>query len=122
MIVMVTGGRTYTDKEEVRRNLLPFGLGDILIVGGADGADELARRYWHYKLELPYVVMPAPWSRVGRPAGMMRNQAMLVGNAIAPYAELVPELVIAFPGGRGTQAAMGMAEAKGIPIARSLDF
>lgn len=102
---MVTGGRNFGDRAMIRRNLLPFELGDILVVGGANGLDEIARQIWHVEKELPYVVMPASWKRTGKAAGPMRNMAMIKGLALAPYALLVPELIIAFPGGTGTNHA-----------------
>lgn len=116
MIVMVTGGRTYRNKAVVARALEGYVVGDYLLVGGADGADELARQYWHYELQLPYIVHPAPWNRSGRAAGIQRNMAMLKGLTLAPYARLVPDELVAFPGNRGTQNARDVAFDQGIPV------
>lgn len=118
MIVLVTGGRNYDDWRKVSDRLAPFGVGDILVVGGADGADERARQAWHYRNQLPYVVHPAPWDRTGKAAGMMRNMAMGKGLTLSPYASLEPDLVIAFPGGRGTANMVRIAEEQGIEVDR----
>jgi hypothetical protein len=55
-------------------------------------------------------VYPADWKKHGRSAGPIRNQHMLdVGK---------PNLVIAFPGGRGTADMMKRAEKAGIEVRR----
>lgn len=116
MIIMVTGGRDYDDPPAVKRALEEYAqLGNILISGGAWGADYLAEAYWH-KQQLPFVVVPAAWDRSGPAAGHARNHQMIVGNAIAPYAHLVPDLVVAFPGGKGTKDATTRARDHGIEV------
>ena len=116
MIIMVSGGRAFNDYKVMHDALLPYNeLGNLLIVGGATGADELARRVWHYEFQLSYVVEPAPWKRTGRPAGMMRNRSMIDGQPLVPHASgLTPDLLILFPGGRGTAGAKTYAEERGI--------
>ncbi len=118
MIVMVTGGRDWTDYHHVWNTLEPYNEpGNILVVGGADGLDELARQVWHYEFQLPYVVEPAPWDRSGKPAGMMRNMSMVEGMSLVPHAaKLIPDLVVVFPGGRGTAGAKEYAMKRGIAI------
>jgi hypothetical protein len=116
VIVMVTGGRDFDDEQTVAQALGDYGVGDYLVVGGARGADELARRFWHYELQLPYVVHPAPWDRTGRAAGQMRNMAMVKGLSLAPYARLIPDEVVAFPGGVGTAHAIKQARLQGIRV------
>ncbi len=92
MIVLVCGGRTFNDKE------LLFTVLDTLTItrlihGGARGADALTGRYARAR-GIPYDVFEADWHRHGRASGPIRNQRMLD--------EAHPNLVIAFPGGRGT--------------------
>lgn len=41
---------------------------------------------------------------------------MLVGNALAPHATLVPDVVVAFPGGQGTADAVRRARKAGIGV------
>lgn len=121
MIIMVSGGRAYNGHQVVRDALWPYNeQGNILIVGGATGADELARRIWHYEFQLPYVVEPAPWQRSGKPAGMMRNRSMIDGQPLVPHASgLVPDVLITFPGGIGTAGAKEYAEKRGIDVVRA---
>ncbi len=120
MIVMVTGGRDYTDYRTVHDSLVPYNSPDnILVVGGAPGADELARRVWHNDFQLPYIVQPAPWNRHGKPAGVMRNMSMLQGRSLVPHVDadrLIPAVLIAFPGGKGTTHARDYAIALGIEV------
>lgn len=119
LIIMVTGGRDYKDATVVAEALAPYGrVGNILVQGGATGADWLARRYWHKEAELPYVTHPAPWNRVGRPAGLMRNTTMVRGQSLAPFAKLVPDVLVAFPGSKGTAHAIREAEEAGIEVVR----
>lgn len=119
MIILVTGGRDYKDRAVIASALSQYSqLGNILINGGATGADYLAREYWHKTAELPYITFPAPWTRVGKPAGMMRNIAMLRGNAIAPHGGTVPNVVLAFPGGKGTEGCVREAGKLGIEVVR----
>src|SRR5690348_8461909 len=66
----------------------------LLIEGGANGADHLARQ-WANRRRIPVATEPADWEQHGRAAGPIRNSAMLVKHQ--------PDLVVAFPGnGRGT--------------------
>lgn len=116
LIIMVTGGREFSDKEAVAIALEPYAnVGNILLSGGARGADALCERFWRGR-ELPLVVMPAPWQRMGRPAGPARSHAMLAGNSIAPYAILKPDVLVAFPGGIGTRRAVERAKKLNIPV------
>ena len=103
MIILVTGGRDYAKGWRVRRELREYAEpGNILIQGGANGADTLAHQVWTRDYQLPSVTVPAPWDDHGKVAGQMRNHQMVVGNSLAPHAVLEPDVVLAFPGGRGT--------------------
>src|SRR5690606_11824331 len=76
-----------------------------LVHGGAPGADSEAAYVAAYLLEWPVEAHPADWQRHGRAAGPIRNQQMVDSGA---------DLVIAFPGGRGT--ADLIRRAPGIPV------
>lgn len=111
MRVLVCGGRDYNDEPAV------FGLLDSLrqrygrltiIQGGAAGADELARRWATIQSSSHLINEPADWKAHGRAAGPIRNQRMLD--------EHKPELVVAFPGGRGTADMVRRAKAAGVPV------
>lgn len=103
--ILVCGGRDYGDWDAVRDELdrhvyrvsngLPYQWDLVKIVqGGASGADQLARR-WANLRAVECVTYEADWDRHGRAAGPLRNQRMLDKE--------IPDLVLAFPGGRGTK-------------------
>jgi hypothetical protein len=80
---------------------------DVLIEGEAPGADTLARE-WATEQGIPVERYPADWNRHGKAAGPIRNRRMLV--------EGKPDLVVAFPGGRGTANMISQAEAAGVKV------
>ena len=51
---------------------------------------------------------PANWAKHGNMAGPIRNQAMLVKGK--------PDLVLAFPGGRGTADMVNRARVSKVPV------
>ena len=111
MRVIVCGGRDYADVDTIREHLglLRAVSPDAAIIhGAAPGADSLAG-YVAGTLGFDVEVHPANWAKHGRAAGPIRNQEMLDSGA---------DLVIAFPGGRGTQDMASRAERAGIPVER----
>lgn len=107
--VIVCGGRDFTDEDAVFGALdLYVAPGrDIVIQGGAGGADRLAREWCRQRL-CRYENYPADWTTHGRAAGPIRNQQMIDEGR--------PTKVIAFPGGRGTADMIRRARAAGIAI------
>ena len=126
MRVLVCGGRTFRDRrllwdylDELDRTVVV----DVIIEGEADGADKLARR-WAENRGVPFHPFPAAWDDIDRPgavirttkfgkkydaaAGSIRNQRMLD--------EGCPDLVVACPGGTGTEDMIDRADKAGIPI------
>lgn len=80
---------------------------DLLIEGGAEGADKLAGR-WAMERGIDHVTVWANWEGRGRQAGIYRNGLML---------KLFPvELVVAFPGGTGTRNMVNQARAAGVQV------
>ena len=79
----------------------------FLIQGGAKGADEHARS-WAKAHEVPQQEYEADWNKHGKAAGPIRNQKMLD--------EGKPDVVIAFPGGRGTADMVRRAKAAGVEV------
>lgn len=107
--VLVCGGRGYRDDAQVRDTLdLLHATRTIRIVitGAASGADELAED-WARSREIDYIGFPAKWNTHGNTAGPIRNSAML---------EYAPNLVVAFPGGRGTADMTRKARDAGIEV------
>lgn len=113
MILLVTGGRDYTDQQAVWRALgaiharTPITL---LVQGGANGADACAKR-WAIARGVHCAQVDAIWRPDGetldRGAGAKRNAAML---------RLNPGGVIAFPGGTGTADMVAKARKAGIKV------
>lgn len=111
MRVLVTGGRNYDDSHRVYAvlNKLHAEAGiDCIIEGGARGADDLARRWAENVGGVPVETYEADWENQGTFAGPARNARML--------AEGRPDLVIAFPGGRGTADMTRKARKAGVEI------
>ena len=110
MKVLVCGGRQYDDAGAVALRLSEIhrdhGITEI-IEGGATGADTLARKFGE-SVGIPVRTFPADWGRHGRAAGPIRNLQMLK--------EGKPDLVVAFPGGRGTANMVKQARAAGVKV------
>lgn len=97
MRVLVCGGRDYANWDCVQavfdklHHDTPI---TTIISGGAKGADTLGEK-WAATRSIQVARYPAKWKEYGKAAGWIRNQQMLD--------EGKPNLVVAFPGGRGTQ-------------------
>lgn len=79
----------------------------LIIHGGAKGADQIAGDWARMNFS-PYCVFPANWDRLGRRAGPVRNGWMLEHGQ--------PDLVVAFPGGKGTKGMVKLAQEAGVPV------
>lgn len=108
MIVLVCGGRDYTDYARVRTELNKL-RPTLIVHGRATGADSLAELY-AYNYGVAQVMFPANWNGEGRSAGYLRNARML------QY--IKPDLVLAFPGGKGTEMMCKLAEGAGVHVER----
>lgn len=109
IVVLVCGSRTWIDADTIRRRIgdLRGDHGDIVITGGAPGADTIAGSI-AYRLGIHVATMPALWHVHGKAAGPLRNKAML---------RLRPDLVLAFThGSAGTQDMIKRARAFGVPV------
>jgi hypothetical protein len=108
--VLVCGGRDYQDRAAVfsALDLLATENGGIrlLIQGGATGADELAA-HWARARAVPCLNVPANWEKYGKAAGPIRNTAMLGYR---------PDVVLAFPGGKGTANMVDQARLAGVKV------
>lgn len=81
-----------------------------VIEGGASGADMLGR-CWAEMHHVKSVTVPADWATHGKAAGPIRNRRMLT--------DFKPDLVVAFPGGRGTANMIHQAERAGVRVLRA---
>ena len=78
----------------------------LVIHGDATGVDSRANQ-WCLENGIHSAAVPALWHRYGNSAGPMRNKAMLA---------LKPEVVVALPGGTGTENMTCLARAYSVPI------
>src|SRR5574338_295009 len=106
--VVVTGGRDYADEAHVfeRLDYVAELYGGVarLAHGACSGADTLAVR-WATSRGVPLAAYPAKWREYGRRAGPMRNADMLVREK--------PAILVAFPGGKGTDDCVRQAQRMG---------
>lgn len=108
MKVLICGGRNYNDYETLEKILDSYPISTI-ICGGASGADTMAEFYGRMKDNVKVEVYQADWEKYGKSAGPRRNRKMLDDNPDV-------ELVIAFPGGRGTHNMIDYAASKNIKV------
>lgn len=112
MRVLVCGGRDYSDSNKVNHVLSEYLSEDLVIIqGDAKGADTLAKE-WAKKRIVKCENYPADWDKYGKRAGFIRNVQMLN--------EGKPELIIAFPGGKGTQMMIKLAKSANVEV-REID-
>ena len=110
--ILVCGGRSFVDQALFDTWmdvwLQAIGAEAILIIhGGARGADQMAD-VWAKQHEVTCEVYPADWDAYGKSAGPIRNQQML---------ERGPDIVLAFPGGKGTADMVSRARKAGVMVA-----
>lgn len=122
-VIQITGGREYTDGSAIYNTMKPYiekyGAKNVLIRhGGARGADSLshfqARRLGvpddHIQARKPeYYGYSWDLDKEGNAAGNLRNIAML-------EEEPKPDIVLAFPGGKGTANMIEFAKERQILI------
>jgi hypothetical protein len=109
MRVLVTGGRGFSNRTLLFATLDRLHASHAftaLVHGGASGADRLAGE-WAASRGIPVKVHPADWQKYGRAAGPVRNQRMIAEK---------PDMVVAFPGGRGTADMVRRARQAGIEL------
>jgi len=107
--VLVCGGRDYHDRARVFEDLARVfnkHTDMSLLSGMANGADQLAYDF-ACLYGLDFEGYAAQWKRDGKSAGPKRNQRMI---------DTRPDLVVAFPGGKGTADCVERAKAAGIAV------
>lgn len=110
MRVLVCGGRSFSDAWKLGSALgelhvmQPF---SVLIHGTAQGADTLAAQ-WAHRNHITVEGYRPDWKRYGKSAGHIRNERMLTEGR--------PDLVVAFPGGRGTKNMIEQATNAGVRL------
>jgi hypothetical protein len=125
LVVLVTGGRDYRDRDEVwrRLDLLRERHGvRLLIEGGATGADRLARE-WAKARGVAWHTEEARWSNAERPGAVVRRRrdgtpydAAAGGVRNQRMAEMAPDVCCEFPGGTGTADCVGRVKGAGVAL------
>lgn len=108
--ILVTGGRNYANVAKVFETLDKLDAEHtikLIIHGGAEGADSIAD-HWASLRWCHCSVYMADWDTYGKAAGPRRNAEMLANSK--------PDLVVAFPGGRGTADMVRRARAAGVRV------
>jgi hypothetical protein len=82
----------------------------LLVHGGASGADFLAEA-WAKMHRVPWTEYKADWEKHGKAAGPIRNRFMFDDSLV--------NVVIAFPGGKGTADMVTYARSKHAQIIRA---
>lgn len=118
MRVLVCGGRDYKDEEWFDYVMQMFDIwlpkSITTIIEGRchkGGADLLAQKWSNKVLKKDSEGYPADWTKYKKPAGFIRNQQMLD--------EGKPDIVLAFPGGPGTEDMVKRAKKANIPVFRA---
>ena len=106
MKVLVTGGREFADWILLHASLKKLKVSSIGH-GGARGADAMAGQYAEQG-NIPVVVYPANWTEEGKRAGILRNIYMLKTYE--------PDIVVSFPGGKGTAHMTTLAKTGGYRV------
>ena len=127
MKILVCGGRGYVDFAKVFNTLDQYQdrHGPLTIIQGAakTGADKWAREWTYRQSKVTLIDVPATWSDLSHPVRRIKRRAdgVLYDAAAEPRrnAEMLdekPDIVLAFPGGKGTADMTKRAKAAGIPV------
>ena len=107
MKILVCGGRDFDDYSLVEQVLDEYVI-EFIVHGAASGADRLADKY-ALGNSIETHRYPAKWGEHLNAAGPIRNQEMLKNHNDL-------DLVIAFPGGKGTDDMVRRAKANGYKV------
>lgn len=108
-VILVTGSRNWTDATSLNEVLTEIAP-KMVVQGGAQGADHLARR-WCEQTGTPCVEIPALWEAHGNKAGPIRNELMLrIAQTLAAARNMTVEVVACpLPDSKGTLHMMQLA-------------
>lgn len=115
MRVIICGGRDFKDFTKgklILEQLLMYqaAMGLLTVIeGGAKGADTMACEWTGQHVRCHHIQVNAEWEIHGKAAGHIRNAEMLTYK---------PDMVIAFPGGRGTENMIKLAKKAEVPVLR----
>jgi hypothetical protein len=109
MKILVCGGRDFDDIVKLAETLDELRKSidiDLIIEGGAQGADLMAAN-WAINRGIHVAEVKALWNAYNKQAGHFRNYAMLL---------LEPDIVVAFPGGSGTAHMVATAKRNNLDV------
>lgn len=109
-VVAVTGGRDFNHIDFIYKTMNEVNIKyDVYeyVFGDAHGVDAHVQK-WVIENKLNHKKYYADWGFHGKSAGPIRNKQILD--------ECRPNLLIAFPGGRGTANMVIQARRRGVPI------
>jgi len=113
--ILVCGGRSFTNVELIGQTLdklMDSYVIECVIEGDAPGADRIAGT-WARTHSIPNYKFPADWKKHGKAAGPKRNTQMILNAQ--------PDLVVAFPGSKGTADMISKAKSAGIEVLQISD-
>jgi len=101
MKIAIIGSRTFNDYEKVKKVLDTFPKIDLIVSGGAKGADYLGELYAYHN-NIPKKIFYPEWDKYGKSAGFKRNKD-IVDNA---------DIIVAFWDGisNGTKNSINLAK------------
>lgn len=108
MKILITGSRTWRNRQQIADILSQYPTDSELLHGGAMGADRIAGQIGQ-RLGMTVTEMLADWITYGKSAGFRRNDAMLDTN---------PDVVLAFWDGvsKGTKYTIDEATKRGFKV------
>ena len=108
MRIIVTGGRDYSNYTMISHILEMLSV-SCVVHGDCTGVDTLCKEY-AIENGLTHVPYKPDWKTHGKAGGPIRNRKMLSENQGC--------LVVAFPGGRGTEDCIRQARSLGMVVMR----
>ncbi len=105
----VCGGRNFDNRHLLARTMMDLGVDsfDVVVQGGANGADRLAKEWHESNNSGVAITVHANWNHQGKAAGFKRNGVI---------AALPLTFLVAFPGGNGTANMVALAKRRGIDV------
>lgn len=101
MKIAVIGSRTFNNYELVEKVLDSFPNIDLIVSGGAKGADYLGEKYAYFH-NIKKLIFKPEWDKYGKKAGIIRNKD-IIDNA---------DIIIAFWDGKSTGTKHSIEYAK----------
>ena len=124
VVLIVTGGRNFSDRVLVNLALDSAREPVALFHGAASGADTLASE-WAQSAgvpEQPFPVTKVDWNTIGRRAGPKRNAKMLDAAFQLAVRMRADPVLVTFYGGRGTADCTRQARERGILVLDGMPF